>query len=670
MLHLRVAATLLILSLVSETRASSEVVLVRPTHHTGWAIHVGSTNVAGVQFAAEELQKYLRQMSDAKLPITTTNLRWSEVFVGLRKDLSWGDRWQLPSEKEGYDGYAISVREGRIIIAGDNGPGCIYGVYDFLEHLGCRWFYPTIDSKDPEVVPKLKTISIPTNSWAVASPIKNRICNGDAWFFEMNLESAKAELDWAMKNRYNAMGWQAAVSTSKRTLLKQYEDLRRPGILSDLEKRGMFIHGPAHSFDHFLRSSVYFDKHPEWFGMRNGKRVPQAALGAQFCWSNPDARKQFVANAEAFITNAPLVKIFCTVPFDGGVACDCPQCRKEGSSNLLMALMKELIEHLEQSRPDVQVETVGGYGAVPDPPSNLALIHPKQRIVWAQWGRHHGIGYDDPKYDARNLDRWRAAAKGGLTICQYYTDNFAEPWVMGPFTTAMQSDRTYFLKHNVDALYMLMYSPGYWWNHSLNGYIAGRCFYDTSRIPRSEISDYALHYFGTNAGPAMAKYYEEWADNIELSYRVRGEARNQDRQMLTRERKELIAQAVAAARTSIERYRVAKVEMLHGLAEQLCELHRQHDLVRWLRMQGKFEDATQMLTKARGTADETLKMFLKIANTNEGLIDANEVGGFITMAMKNWIEEEAKAIAAKDRSRPAWLDRNLAETEVKPGEPF
>src|SRR4051794_34765154 len=111
---------------------------------------------------------------------------------------------------------------------------------------------------------------------------------------------------------------------------------------------------------------------------------------------------------------------------------------------------------------------------------------------------------------------------------------------MGPFTKAMESDRRYFLKHNVDAVYMLMYSPGYWWNHSLNGYIAGRCFYDVSLSPRAEIADYATNYFGAKAGPLLAKYFKEWADNIELSYRVRGDARNQDRQMLARERKELI----------------------------------------------------------------------------------------------------------------------------------
>ncbi|MDB6056727.1 MAG: beta-hexosaminidase precursor, partial [Verrucomicrobiales bacterium] len=284
MVLLRFVVSLLILgsTLASESRASAEVVLAH-AKHSAWVIAPTSTNVAGVMFAPEELQKYLRQMSGAKVPIVSKAAR-KTIVIGLRADLPADVEQALPPRKAGYDGYAISIREDGIVIAGDNGPGCIYGVYDLLEHLGCRWFYPTIDPKDPEVVPKLSTVLLTTNAWAIASPIRNRICNGDAWFFEMNYPAALKQMDWAMKNRYNAMGWQAAVNTSKRSLLQQYNDLNRAGITSGIEKRGMFIHGPAHSFDHFLKSEIYFAKHPEWFGMRNGKRVPQAALGAQFCW--------------------------------------------------------------------------------------------------------------------------------------------------------------------------------------------------------------------------------------------------------------------------------------------------------------------------------------------------------------------------------------------------
>ena len=59
-----------------------------------------------------------------------------------------------------------------------------------------------------------------------------------------------------------------------------------------------------YSMAHFLPNDRYFDAHPEWFGMRNGKRVKQEFGGSQFCWSNADARKTFIDNAEQFRTTS------------------------------------------------------------------------------------------------------------------------------------------------------------------------------------------------------------------------------------------------------------------------------------------------------------------------------------------------------------------------------
>jgi hypothetical protein len=196
-----------------------------------------------------------------------------------------------------------------------------------------------------------------------------------------------------------------------------------------------------------------------------------------------------------------------------------------------MLLMSDVIERLKAIRPDLLIETVGGYGPVTDPPED-AQIHPAQRVVWAHWGRGYTSGYDDPRYGRKdNLEKWRRAARGGVTICQYYTDNFAEPWVMSPFTVAMEGDRRYFQQKGIDSVYMLMWPRGYWWNHSLNGYLAGKCFYDFSLNPYAVLEDYAQQYYGPNAGPLLAKYFEAWARNPELCYRVRGDSRERDRAM-------------------------------------------------------------------------------------------------------------------------------------------
>jgi hypothetical protein len=615
-----------------------------------WRIVCPPPASPAINWGARELQRYLQQMSGCRLPITKRVRSKAALVVGLRAELSPEDRAVLPSSFQGFDGYAVAVVQAigrtpaRIVIAGANARGVIYGVYDVLELLGCRWFYPCADPKDPEVVPRQDSLSLPAGSWAVASPMKYRICNGSEWFFEMEAVPALKQLEWAMKARYNAMGWQADTHTP---LEKQYQQLATWGLLAELKKRDLLLHGPAHCFNLLLRAEDYMADHPEWFGLRNGKRVPQAFAGAQFCWSNREARKKFTDNVEAFARRAPQIHILCLVPFDGGQACECEQCKKLGASNLLMLLMGEVIERLKTCRPDLLVETVGGYGPMTDPP-DAAQIHPQMRVVWAHWGRVYTMGYDDERYDRKdNLEKWRRAARGGITLCQYYTDNFAEPWVMSPFTVAMEGDRRYFRQKGIDSVYMLMWPRGYWWNHSLNGYLAGRCFYDFSLSPYDLLRDYARQYFGPKADPLLADYFEAWARDPELCYRVRGGSRDSDRAALADQRKRLLEPAVKlAASDRVLAYRLGKVEKLHTLAGHLMEVHRQRDEIQRLRRAGEFDRARVQLERSRGYTDEVMALFYALADLNQGLIERKEVPTFITSNVKNWLDEEAKAIAA------------------------
>jgi len=408
----------------------------------------------------------------------------------------------------------------------------------------------------------------------------------------------------------------------------------------------MLLHGPAHCFNLPLRAEDYLAEHPEWFGLRNGKRVPQAFAGAQFCWSNREARKKFTDNVETFARRSPQIHILCLVPFDGGQACECEECKKAGASNLLMLLMGEVIERLKTSRPDLLVETVGGYGPMTDPP-DTAQIHPQMRVVWAHWGRVYTMGYEDERYDRKaNLEKWRRAARGGITLCQYYTDNFAEPWVMSPFTVAMEGDRRYFRQKAIDSVYMLMWPRGYWWNHSLNGYLAGRCFYDFSLSPYDLLRDYARHYFGPQAGPLLADYFEAWARDPDLCYRVRGGSRDQDRAVLADQRQRLLEPATKlVANDPLLAYRLGKVEKLHTLAERLMEVHRQRDEIPRLHREGEFVRARAQLDQSRTYTDEVLALFYRLADLNQGLIERQEVPTFITTNVKNWLEEEGRAIA-------------------------
>ena len=436
----------------------------------------------------------------------------------------------------------------------------------------------------------------------------------------MDYQAAGKQLDWAMKNRYNCMAWGPE---NKTTLVTQYQRMKRSGLLDELSKRAMLLDGPGHCFDYLLKAEDYMASHPEWFGMRNGKRVPQTFLGAEFCWSNSQARKQFTENVVAFAKACPEISILSLMPFDGGKCCDCPECRKAGSSNLLMVLMGEVIDRLQREQPDLLVETLGGYGDVSTPPSK-AQFHPRQRILWAHWGRYHGIPYDDARYDKTNFELWQQAARGGMTVGQYYGDNFSEPWILPPFALAIQGDRRYLIEKKIDSVFVLLWPPGCWWNHGLNGYLAGRCFFDPALDPFHELREYAMHYFGPEAGPALAAYYEQWARQIDLAYHVRGGAQNADITMLADQRAKWLQPAATAAKVNaLYSYRVSKVEKLHTIAQRMAEACRQNAETARLRNEGRFNEAKNRLAQLRTTTEEVLKLAHAFADLNQGLIDSH-----------------------------------------------
>jgi hypothetical protein len=403
--------------------------------------------------------------------------------------------------------------------------------------------------------------------------------------------------------------------------------------------------------------------------MRDGRRVKQDFFGAQFCWSNAEARQVFADNVARFAQQSPLIQILLLVPFDGGRACDCPDCRQAGASNSLMTVMHDVIDRVQSVRPDVLVETVGGYPPMIEPPT-AAKIHPRLRVAWAHWARYMAYGYGDARYEhKKNLEAWHKAVHGQVTVVQYYSDNFSEPWVMPPFALAIQGDRQYLLAHAIDSIYFLIYPPGSWWNHSLNTYLAGRCFYEVSRDPFALLRDYATHYYGPEAGPRLAEYYDQWARDPDLGYRVRSGTTRQDRETLAAQRRTLIDPAVESSKNdTLLAHRVSKVASLHALAERLAESHHLRHQVQWARHHGDFDCAGRLLETARVATDAVLALGSELADRNQGLTDKNDVAGFIKLALKNWIDAEAKAIADQDRRINEVEVRNDVEAtgEVQP----
>ena len=328
---------------------------------TQWRIFLPAEAGIVERFACDELEKYIEQMSGARLTDTSEPDKPRTIRLGLRKDL--GPSEDLPDSKPGHDGYSVSVSPDSITLAGDNPRGVLYGVYDVLERMGCRWYHPALDPNDPEVVPKNPNLSLPLGKWSESARIEDRVYWISGLAFRIVPEHAIPQLDWAAKNRFNTLSWQCVVELIDRHL----EEMKAGGIFDEMAKRGLMLHGPGHSFPYFLSTERYFEKHPEWFGFRDGKRQPHGGVwpATNYCTSNAEANEEFIRNVEAFVKKYPQIERLDLLPIDGGWPCECEQCLKSTPTDLLVGLFNKLSDRLEKAAPDVILDGLGAGAVVP-----------------------------------------------------------------------------------------------------------------------------------------------------------------------------------------------------------------------------------------------------------------------------------------------------------------
>lgn len=599
---------------------------------TDW--HIKLSNDAGLveRFAAGELVKYIEKITGARLKIAASGKK--TILLGLRKNLTADG---LTAPKTGADGYAISISSDKIVIAGDNARSVLYGVYDLLERMGCRWYHPAMDPKDSEVVPRNPNLIIPVGKWSEASPFEDRVYWMSGLAFEIRQKQSLAQIDWAAKNRFNTLSWQCVPEKMDRDLA----EMESKGVFAAMEKRGLVLHGPGHSFPYFMPTDRYFKDHPEWFGFHDGKRRPHGGVwpAMNFCMSNKQAVEQYVSNVEEFIGKYPHFKRLDILPIDGGLPCECEECSKSTPTDLALMVYNKVAERLAVIAPDVVVDCVPGYSVVEKTPDK---VRPSDMLsaCYAHWGRNHRTAYGDPDYPRKeNLLTWMSLFKR-FWICSYYAANSHQPFTGPPYLHAITGDTEFMLKHHVTGAFVLEYPPGFWWSNSFNIRMAGIYpYYYPARDTRSELRDYALHYYGPKAGPIIHEYLSKLGDNanLESSYRAsRGDATVEDMAFLRQMQGLLDRAAELASDNSLYAYRVSKLgvgmELMMHLGPGRGKVREAEQAVdSALAGKATAADARAKIAEARAFCDEIVAHARKLAKSNgdNGTIDADWVKGWV-----------------------------------------
>ena len=155
---------LFLFGFVSLAVARADVITLVDHGKPAATIVVGSNESDQALRAADELRSFVERMSGATLEIRrdTNTVAGTRIFIGKSNEArNVGIELRSGFTKNmNEEGYVIRTGGDYLVLAGnEEGPyqGTLFAVYDLLERLGCRWFFP---GPYGEIVPKRETVAI------------------------------------------------------------------------------------------------------------------------------------------------------------------------------------------------------------------------------------------------------------------------------------------------------------------------------------------------------------------------------------------------------------------------------------------------------------------------------------------------------------------------------
>lgn len=413
--------------------------------------------------AAAELQHWLQEITTAEFPLTD-GLTAHAIVLG-----TW-DHWQNvagsarcpPTQPEGY---RILSDGARLWIMGRGDLAVQHAVYDLLESLGCRWFFP-----DPvwTVVPRQRNLVVNIDRTVVPAFGYRRIWYG-----------------WGPRTDKLAQDYQVWLEHNRQL--------------------GSFQVACGHSYDGHIPAQE-FQAHPEWFSLVNGQRQP-----FQLCTSHPEVQRRVIEHVLETFRKNPQLNMVSVEPNDGDRYCECDNCQKLGTpSDRVFHLANVVAEAVRKEFPDKWVGLYA-YAGHSEPPH--FGLNPGVYVQVTTGFRYTKLSFEEQVAAFRKL---------GATVGVY--DYFSVyPWDWD-LPGAAKAGRTFELAaairhyHELGLTTYDAESSCNWGPNGLGYWIAAHLMWDPALNPESLLADFCEKAFG-EAAPQVAQIYRRWAKGERFSRR-------------------------------------------------------------------------------------------------------------------------------------------------------
>jgi hypothetical protein len=252
------------------------------------------------KLAVNELRKYLSKITDVEFQEGKVGSKMPKIIV---------------SKNEQLNEYAISYgfKNGDLFIQGGSEKSTLYAVYDFLEkELDCRFYSPTV-----EEIPQQASIKLPKSlSYSYTPPIHTRTVHSRLFY---------KNPDFANKRKVTQEAFPTYVPIAR-----------------------------VHTFHRFLPEEKFLKNHPEYFALRNGKRLP-----TQLCLTNETVFQIVRDSVAQQLARYPDAKVISVSQDDNTQYCQCDQCeaihQKEDSP---AGSMIYFVNRIAKEFPNKQISTL------------------------------------------------------------------------------------------------------------------------------------------------------------------------------------------------------------------------------------------------------------------------------------------------------------------------
>jgi hypothetical protein len=519
-----------------------------------WDDDFNDDNACTESFAAVELRHFLAvclgmRESEIRLAGTEEMPEKGDVFlIGSRAANPLIASFQLDADKsiahdtaESFHVAAFSQGNRTItIIKGGDRVGALYGVYAYLEQLGIRFY----GLGDRDTVVPVRPVALPARLDLSEKPDyltrgfyawEDR---GDPTFFlwmarnRMNLWCAisKEHIGFLKKLGMKLIAGEHVVQARCLNPHAEYPYKQAKYADDGNKPPDPYPVSPQHAGD-ANGKLTYFETHPEWYGLRNGKRsdnITAAGFGDNYCTSNRDATAELAKNIVQQCIDgewrfADMLNVWM---LDNGRWCECDACRRQGScTDRLLGVTYAVRKALQAARAEgrlkrnVQVVTLAYHETLPAPSEPLPadFDYANCLVTFFPIERCYVHALADPACTEvnellrRNLEGWTTGSDrfytGSVFIGEYYNvSSFKSLPVI--FTRVMAADIPWYYQTGARHFHYMHVPTRLWGTWRLNHYLMARLLWSVKANSDRILDEYFAGVYPTTSA-RMRTFYRE-----------------------------------------------------------------------------------------------------------------------------------------------------------------